>query len=62
MLTLNDERPGTMMMAIRRTFNQWTMEMSQLMRNEFVDLEPHEYCIGAVFVIAIGFVLLSGRR
>lgn len=50
------------MMAVKRTFDQWTVQMQRLVRNEFVDLDPHEYCIGAVFVIAIGFVLLSGRR
>ena len=51
-----------MMLAVKRYFDHWTFQMKQLMRNEFVDLEPHEYCIGAVFVIAIGFVMLSGRR
>jgi hypothetical protein len=43
-------------------FLQWTREVKYLLIDEYVDLEPHEYCIGAVFIIAIGFVLLSGRR
>ncbi|MCP4169458.1 MAG: hypothetical protein GY758_01655 [Fuerstiella sp.] len=41
---------------------QWTREVKRLLLDEYIDLEPHEYCIGAVFVIAVGFVLLSGRR
>ena len=54
--------PKSMMLTTKRYFDHWTFQMKQFVRNEFVDLEPHEYCIGAVFVIAIGFVMLSGRR
>ncbi|MCA9082964.1 MAG: hypothetical protein KDA81_02860 [Planctomycetaceae bacterium] len=51
-----------MWLKIQSAFVLWTVQLKQLLRNEVVDLEPHEYCIGATFVIAIAFVLLSGRR
>ena len=41
---------------------RWGFEVKTYLRNEVVDLEPHEYCVLATFIIAIGFVLLSGRR
>ena len=50
------------MTAAKNHFLHWVYQIKQIMRTEFLDLEPHEYCIGAVFVISIGFVLLSGRR
>lgn len=40
----------------------WGSQMKQLMGNSFNELDPQMYCIGAVFVICIGFVLLAGRR
>ena len=40
----------------------WGSQMKQLMGDSFNGLDPQMYCIGAVFVICIGFVLLSGRR
>ena len=51
-----------MLYQLKQSFRVWTYQMNHYLRNEFMDLEPHEYCVGAVFVIAIGFVLLSGRR
>lgn len=53
---------NTMFSGIKNSFVRWTVDINHLIRDEFVDLEPHEYCVGAVVVIAIGFVLLSGRR
>ena len=51
-----------MFFKIRMAFSLWTMQMKGLLHNQVIDLDPHEYCIGAVFVIAIGFVLLNGRK
>ncbi|MCA9049171.1 MAG: hypothetical protein KDA89_10615 [Planctomycetaceae bacterium] len=51
-----------MWFKFKAAFTLWTVQMKSLLRNEVVDLDPHEYCIGAVFLISIGFVLLSGRR
>ncbi len=47
---------------VKNAVRAWSYEINQYVRDEVMDLEPHEYCVGAVFVIAIGFVLLSGRR
>ena len=44
------------------TVNHTFYALQMFMRRAFVDFQPHEYCISAVFVIAIGFVLMSGRR
>jgi len=51
-----------MFASIKTSFLLWVSQLQQLVRSEYLDLEPHEYCIGAVFVIAIGFVLLNGRQ
>lgn len=51
-----------MFVEVKTRFLMWTIQVQRYLRSEVVDFEPHEYCIGAVFVIAIGFVLLSGRR
>lgn len=51
-----------MLFEAKNRFLMWTVQVERYLRSEFVDLQPHEYCICAVFVIAIGFVLLSGRR
>ena len=51
-----------MLNQLKFGFLQWARQVKHLLIDEYIDLEPHEYCIGAVFVIAIGFVLLSGRR
>jgi len=51
-----------MLSEVKSTVFLWSLQMQRYLRNELIDLEPHEYCIGAVFVIAIGFVLMSGRR
>lgn len=51
-----------MLFELKTSFLLWTVQVQRYLRSEFVDLEPHEYCIGAVFVIAVGFVMLSGRR
>jgi hypothetical protein len=51
-----------MLFEVKTHFLMWTVQVERYIRSEVVDLQPHEYCIGAVFVIAIGFVLLSGRR
>lgn len=48
-----------MLASIKHSVTQWAMEVNGIIRSELVDLDPHEYCIGAVFVIAIGFVLLK---
>lgn len=40
----------------------WSMEMQKLIGKSFGSMDPQMYSIGAVFVICIGFVLLSGRR
>ena len=42
--------------------NQTFYALQMFVRRAFVDFQPHEYCITAVFMIAIGFVLLNGRR
>ena len=51
-----------MLSGAKQHFTKWVVDLNRLIRTEVVDLEPHEYCIGAVFVIAVGFLLLSGRR
>ncbi|MEZ6125903.1 MAG: hypothetical protein R3C49_22475 [Planctomycetaceae bacterium] len=51
-----------MLTGLKNEFLAWTVQMESYMRRELVDLQPHEYCIGAVLGISIGFVLLSGRR
>jgi hypothetical protein len=51
-----------MLNQLKYGFLRWTREVKHLLNDEYIDLEPHEYCIGAVFIIAIGFVLLGGRR
>ncbi|MEO1980291.1 MAG: hypothetical protein ABGZ24_07230 [Fuerstiella sp.] len=51
-----------MLNQLRVEFLQWTGQVKHLVANKADNLQPQEYCIGAVFVIAIGFVLLSGRR
>lgn len=51
-----------MFQQIKTSFLQWSFEVKTYLGNEVVDLEPHEYCVLATFTIAIGFVLLSGRR
>lgn len=40
----------------------WSMQMQGMMGKMFGNLDPQMYSIGAVFVICVGFVLLSGRR
>lgn len=51
-----------MISQLKTDFLVWSVQVKRYMQSEFVDLQPQEYCIGAVFVIAIGFVLLSGRQ
>ncbi|MEQ9412053.1 MAG: hypothetical protein RIK87_30355 [Fuerstiella sp.] len=51
-----------MLSTIKREFVLWTIEINRLICEEIVDLDPHEYCIGAVLLIAVGFMLLSGRQ
>lgn len=51
-----------MFATLKQDFLIWTGEVSQILREQVIDLDPHEYCIGAVFVISIGYVLLSGRN
>ena len=53
------QRIGVIMFSeIKREVLFWASDVNRIIRDEFVDLEPHEYCIGATLVIAIGFVLL----
>lgn len=51
-----------MLNQLRIEFLQWTGQVKYLVADKAGNLEPHEFCIGAVFVIAIGFVLLLSRR
>ncbi len=51
-----------MFQQVKNGVMQWGFEVKTYLQNEVVDLEPHEYCVLATFTIAIGFVLLSGRR
>ncbi len=47
-----------MIASIQQGFLNWAAEISRLLREQVVDLDPQEYCIGAVFIIAIGYVSL----
>ena len=38
------------------------MQLKGIVRKEVGDLEPHEYTVGLLFCMAIGWILLSGRR
>lgn len=51
-----------MITEAKTSFLLWTVQVQRYLRSEVINLEPHEYSIGAVFIIAIGFVMLSGRR
>ncbi len=51
-----------MLYQLKAGFLQWTGQVKYLVFDEVVDLDPQEYCIGAVLIIAVGFALLSGRR
>jgi len=51
-----------MFYQLKLSFRVLTYQVNDYVRNQLFDLEPQGYCVGAVFVIAIGFVLLSGRR
>ena len=53
---------GYVMNWFANTVNHTFYSLQMFLRRAFVDFQPHEYCISAVFVIAIGFVLMSGRR
>ena len=43
----------------KRKVLRWAGDLDNIFREGMCDLEPQEYCIGAVFVIAVGFVLLK---
>lgn len=48
-----------MFTSIKQAVFVWAMDINRIIREEVVDLEPHEYCIGAVFIIAVGVVTLK---
>ena len=45
--------------SISNSVSRWGSSVSDLMRERYLHLSPDDYCIGAVFVIAIGYVLLK---
>lgn len=51
-----------MFTQLKTEFLLWTMQLNAFMQDRLGHLQPIEYCIGATFVITIGFVMLSGRR
>lgn len=40
----------------------WSAQIQKLAGRSFHEMDPQTYSIGAVFVICVGFVLLSGKR
>lgn len=48
----------TMIASIKQNVVNWAMDVNRLISDELIDLDPHEYCVGAVLIIAIGFVML----
>ena len=48
-----------MLAGITNHVTQWASDVKRLISDQVVDLEPHEYCVGAVFIIAIGHLLLK---
>jgi hypothetical protein len=51
-----------MFTGIKTGFINWLLQLRALVRHELMDLDPHEYTLGLLFCIAIGWILLSGRR
>jgi len=51
-----------MLHQLKSGFFQWTGQLKHLVFDELVDLDPQEYCVGAVLIIAVGFALLNGRQ
>lgn len=47
--------------SVSNSVARWASSVSYLMRERYLHLSPDDYCIGAVFVIAIGYVLLLRR-
>lgn len=53
---------ASMISEIKREFVQWAGQVNGIISDKLIHLSPQDYSIGGVFIIAIGFVLLSGRR
>lgn len=51
-----------MISEIKREFVLWASQVNGIISDKLIHLSPQDYSIGGVFIIAIGFVLLSGRR
>lgn len=51
-----------MLNQMKNGFTIWAYQVKQYIRSEIIDLDPQEYCVLATLGIAVGFVLLSGRR
>ena len=47
-----------MLAGITHSIVDWASEVNEIISREVVDLEPHEYCVFGVVVIAIGHVML----
>ncbi len=44
------------------SIGMWLHQVRTIVHDMFVHMKPQEYAVGLVFVIAIGWVLLNGRR
>ncbi|MEZ6059877.1 MAG: hypothetical protein R3C19_05905 [Planctomycetaceae bacterium] len=47
---------------ITASIGVWLYQVRTIVRDQFVHMQPTDYGIGLVFCIAIGWVLLNGRR
>lgn len=50
-----------MLMTVSSAILTWLSQVQNIVTQQFSHLSPDEYCIGLVFCICIGFVLLRGR-
>ena len=41
------------------SISRWAYSVTDLMQERYLHLSPDDYCIGAVFLIAIGYFLLK---
>jgi hypothetical protein len=51
-----------MFLTVVSGLQNWVLQLQRLLVHRFDHLSPQEYCIMLVFVIAIGYTLLQGRR